>query len=469
MSSLSLNTFHEFYYMIFSFRMPGVHCCVLGCSNSYYKAKRCKNGSEEVIFSMYCFPKDPHLRKMWIKRCKLSRINPNTARVCYMHFSEDQFEIDMEAKIMGLKRTRRLKSGSVPNRRLGRSVTPERKRILAQGRKFRLERRSLKKDINNLISSTPLSTKIRKTFNEPSNENEVLENIDPQKDNLILEEPIDEESTAVGLGSGENISGQTKIKLDGTEDYSSKECEIFIQVDGNEVEDCLTAVGLVVDDKSSTDLMVTEAYNSNGTNLSNANDKENLSVEAEMERICLSPIRDSVDRNSYKIQSNSKRKADDDDLNSAIKTPCPDCEKFRHENERLKLRLAYFQSKLSQVVEIYHCAEDAARNEVRSEFKKELKRYRNANAELTLNNSHYLNILRVTLPEDEFKSKIAKHTSRTYWTTDEVSKAQRLAAISPEAYLFVKNQMSVSLPEFALLNIDKNGKNSVAVKTENEY
>lgn len=62
----------------------------------------------------YRFPQDDR-RKIWIHRCKrLDKFSSDKSYICSAHFKEDDFEIDMRTKIMGLPEKRILKNTAIP-------------------------------------------------------------------------------------------------------------------------------------------------------------------------------------------------------------------------------------------------------------------------------------------------------------------------------------------------------------------
>lgn len=85
--------------------MPGQRCAVAICKSFYDKSK-----SENVSF--FCIPKREDIRKQWIIACKRQdKFNPDTSRICSIHFKEEDFELDFRASLLGIqvKRPRTLK------------------------------------------------------------------------------------------------------------------------------------------------------------------------------------------------------------------------------------------------------------------------------------------------------------------------------------------------------------------------
>lgn len=77
--------------------MPGGNRCSVAICKSHSTAV--KSAGEKIIF--HVFPKDPIIRKQWIKKCyRKDKWNPNTGRICSKHFTIDDFEDAMHAKLM---------------------------------------------------------------------------------------------------------------------------------------------------------------------------------------------------------------------------------------------------------------------------------------------------------------------------------------------------------------------------------
>ncbi|KAK5646016.1 hypothetical protein RI129_004480 [Pyrocoelia pectoralis] len=95
--------------------MPGIRCAVYGCNNNLLTIK--KRG-ENVIF--HAFPKKKNfvnntIRLEWINRCKRAdKFNPDTHKICSVHFCEQSYERDMQNELLGLPLKKKLKSTAVP-------------------------------------------------------------------------------------------------------------------------------------------------------------------------------------------------------------------------------------------------------------------------------------------------------------------------------------------------------------------
>ena len=80
-------------------------------------AAGCSNGSTHHI-SLFKFPRDPALRKEWIKQVQRTRASWNptdNSSLCSEHFTADCFEADATlASTFGIRKRRRLKPGAIP-------------------------------------------------------------------------------------------------------------------------------------------------------------------------------------------------------------------------------------------------------------------------------------------------------------------------------------------------------------------
>ena len=84
------------------------HCVATGCSNTY---------SDNL--SLFKFPKDPALRRKWVKNVQRTRAlwsDPSEYSVlCSQHFDSSCFEPDSElASQMDMQKHRKLKDDAVP-------------------------------------------------------------------------------------------------------------------------------------------------------------------------------------------------------------------------------------------------------------------------------------------------------------------------------------------------------------------
>lgn len=122
-------------------------CAVATCKNAHYKTK-----SRVPPVTYYSFPKDPALRNTWVWKCgRADQFNPNTSRICSDHFAEEQFQLDIEAQLMGYTRHRKLIVGAIPTLKLGKNPTPPKKRDLVTQRRERLASRVAREDVRRAL------------------------------------------------------------------------------------------------------------------------------------------------------------------------------------------------------------------------------------------------------------------------------------------------------------------------------
>ena len=87
-------------------------CCVFGCTNT--SGETCDPIRK---ISHHQFPRELNLRRAWITKINRKDWTPTkNSVVCSHHFNDEDFEIDMYAKIMDTEsRCRRLKKGAIPS------------------------------------------------------------------------------------------------------------------------------------------------------------------------------------------------------------------------------------------------------------------------------------------------------------------------------------------------------------------
>lgn len=91
--------------------MPSV-CAVKGCGNI-------SNKNPEL--SYHIFPRNFRTSnptpgdKRWLKFCKRDDINPKHARICEVHFKQEDYERDLEHELLGLPPRKKLKPDAVPS------------------------------------------------------------------------------------------------------------------------------------------------------------------------------------------------------------------------------------------------------------------------------------------------------------------------------------------------------------------
>jgi len=103
----------------------------------------------------YRFPKDENLRKIWITKCRRAdQFNPDTSRICSLHFTEDSFERDLKAELLNQTPRLLLKSIAIPTIRLVNFSQPApSERALRQEARQRSSETS--RHINNMLKLSP--------------------------------------------------------------------------------------------------------------------------------------------------------------------------------------------------------------------------------------------------------------------------------------------------------------------------
>lgn len=77
----------------------GIVCSVATCKSNSKKAKE-----EGQLLRFFRFPKDPNVRKEWIKKCyRQDKWDAATKRICSKHFKPDDYEDIVKAKLMNLQ------------------------------------------------------------------------------------------------------------------------------------------------------------------------------------------------------------------------------------------------------------------------------------------------------------------------------------------------------------------------------
>jgi len=78
--------------------MPGQTCAVAFC-----KSNRLSYKKEGVKMRFHSFPKEnPEIKNEWIRRCGRSdKFNANTSTVCALHFTDDDYERDLQHELLG--------------------------------------------------------------------------------------------------------------------------------------------------------------------------------------------------------------------------------------------------------------------------------------------------------------------------------------------------------------------------------
>lgn len=77
--------------------MPGRRCAIFSCNNSCVVTK-----AEGKDIMYHNFPKDETVRDEWVRLCnRAPRWNPATSQICSVHFSENDYERDLQNELLG--------------------------------------------------------------------------------------------------------------------------------------------------------------------------------------------------------------------------------------------------------------------------------------------------------------------------------------------------------------------------------
>lgn len=89
--------------------MPGgVVCSVATCKSN---SKKALEGGEKLSF--FSFPKEPKIAKEWIRKCyRKDKWHISNKRICGKHFKPDDFEDELQARILNVQPKRLKKSGA---------------------------------------------------------------------------------------------------------------------------------------------------------------------------------------------------------------------------------------------------------------------------------------------------------------------------------------------------------------------
>jgi len=93
-----------------------VHCAVFGCNNNNKKTQKFVANKTSHI-SYYTFPQDPGLIKEWVvKYYRADKFNAKFARICSIHFCEQDFERNLRNELLNITYARKvLKKGAIPS------------------------------------------------------------------------------------------------------------------------------------------------------------------------------------------------------------------------------------------------------------------------------------------------------------------------------------------------------------------
>ncbi|KAK5650278.1 hypothetical protein RI129_001307 [Pyrocoelia pectoralis] len=76
--------------------MTGCRCTVATCNNSLQKTR--KSGQN---VSYHNFPKNPEITAIWVQKCRCEgKWNYGNCRVCSVHFTEHDYEVNKVAKML---------------------------------------------------------------------------------------------------------------------------------------------------------------------------------------------------------------------------------------------------------------------------------------------------------------------------------------------------------------------------------
>ncbi|KAJ8971271.1 hypothetical protein NQ317_001173 [Molorchus minor] len=113
--------------------MPGRRCAIYGCNNSRVVTK-----ITDCNIVYHSFPKGKDfvsstILRRWVNYCKRGdKFNSNTATICSIHFTQNDYERDIQNELLGLPLRRVLKKTAVPILNLNlneRSKKPSKKLI----------------------------------------------------------------------------------------------------------------------------------------------------------------------------------------------------------------------------------------------------------------------------------------------------------------------------------------------------
>jgi len=82
-----------------------------------YAVAECPNGGRKAIplTTQHSFPvKNPALCKIWISRCKRDKFNIQNSSICSNHFTDDDYERDLEHELLNLPPRKKLKPTAAP-------------------------------------------------------------------------------------------------------------------------------------------------------------------------------------------------------------------------------------------------------------------------------------------------------------------------------------------------------------------
>ncbi|XP_067129670.1 uncharacterized protein [Centruroides vittatus] len=129
--------------------MPGTRCAVYGCNNNLLAIKA---KGENVTFHVFPRQKDlisKSIGSEWINRWKSGdKFNPDTSRICSVHFVQSDYERDLQNELLGLLVRKILKKTAIPTLNL-----PDRMNPTVTERERRSSKRKQKEEVNDLLTN----------------------------------------------------------------------------------------------------------------------------------------------------------------------------------------------------------------------------------------------------------------------------------------------------------------------------
>lgn len=118
-----------------------MRCAVFGCS----KDNQSKDFKENPV-KFYTFPKEGIIRKQWVLACcRNDKFNADNARICSRHFTESDFERNLQHELLNYttKSGPKLKEDAVPSLDL-----PKNKTVIEKSKR---SERSLKRSSKEMV------------------------------------------------------------------------------------------------------------------------------------------------------------------------------------------------------------------------------------------------------------------------------------------------------------------------------
>ncbi|KAL1518180.1 hypothetical protein ABEB36_001842 [Hypothenemus hampei] len=105
------------------------------------------------------FPKNENIFALWVQRCKRTdKWNPQNSRVCFEHFTPDDYERDLKSELLSLPEKKHLKASAIPSLLLPATFGKPNSTVLEQNnQQKRLEIRRRKELVQNLLQNEVIS------------------------------------------------------------------------------------------------------------------------------------------------------------------------------------------------------------------------------------------------------------------------------------------------------------------------